>query len=185
MRKPLLRFGLASLCFSIWLILSLAGCSTTALNPLVPDPPTEPEKPAEAEALADELRPNSTLSPEQVVKIQVEALQNNDDMDKGIELTFRFASPAHKQMTGPLNRFVRLVKNPAYRPMLNHRNAEYAPIKVSGNTATQRVTITAADGKAVVYIFELSKQDLPDCEGCWMTDSVILLPTKPQELKEI
>jgi hypothetical protein len=141
-------------------------------------------KPAEAPA-SQELQPNPNLSPEEVVRIQVEALQANDETNKGIEITFRFASPANKQVTGPLNRFVRLVQNPTYRPMLNHKSARYDPIEISDNKARQRVTIIAANGKATVYIFELTKQTSPGCSGCWMTDSVILVPTRQQDLKEI
>jgi hypothetical protein len=180
MKQRYLKFN-----FSPWmailLVLILAGCTST----LIPQP-APPEIPAESKIMDhDKIRPNPDLSPEEVVKIQVEALQNNDELDKGIEITFRFASPANKQATGPLNRFVRLVKNPSYRPMLNHRAAVYGPMKITGDTATQRVTITGADGSASVYIFELSKQDLPDCQGCWMTDTVVLAPTRQQELKEI
>jgi hypothetical protein len=179
MRQRYLKFYI-SRWIGVFFILALAGCAPVLA------PPAPVEEPVEAKSLDhDKIRPNPDLSPEEVVKIQVEALRNNDELDKGIEITFRFASPANKEMTGPLNRFVRLVKNPSYRPMLNHRTAEYAPIKISGDTATQRVTITGADGKASVYVFELSKQDLPDCQGCWMTDSVILVPTRQQELKEI
>jgi hypothetical protein len=78
-----------------------------------------------------------------------------------------------------------MVKTPTYRPILNHRAAEYSPMQISGDTASQRVTITAADGKAAVYRFELSRQSWSGCDGCWVTDSVILVPTKPRELKEI
>ena len=128
-------------------------------------------------------QPNPELSPEQVVKIQVQALQQNDSEDRGIEITFRFASPANKQFTGPIGRFKRLVKNPAYRPMLNHKAAEYDPIDLAGETASQRVTIIDANGNATVYLFTLSKQSGPPCEGCWMTDSVVIVPVKRQDLQ--
>ena len=106
------------------------------------------------------------------------ALQNNDSTDQGIEISFRFASPANKGHTGPLDRFTRMIKNPLYSPMLNHQTARYGPIEISRNVAKQRVTITDANGKAWIYIFTLSKQSGPPCIGCWMTDSVILPPVK-------
>lgn len=162
------------------LLLSLTGCSSWLedASSILLDQTKE-------DALNDQLQPDSELSPEDVVKIQVEALQHNDSQDRGIELTFRFASPTNKQVTGPLNRFIRLVKDPAYRPMLNHKLAEYDPIKVSGDTATQRVTIIGQDGQAAVYLFELSKQDIASCSGCWMTDSVSLIPTRERDLTDI
>jgi hypothetical protein len=75
-----------------------------------------------------------------------------------------------------------MVKNPAYSPMINHKLAEYDPIEISGDTASQRVTIIEPDGSANVYQFKLSKQSGPPCDGCWMTDSVILVPTRRQQL---
>ena len=44
---------------------------------------------------ADLLSPNSSISPSQVVKIQLEGLMNNDDLfkDSGIEQTWNFAHP--------------------------------------------------------------------------------------------
>ena len=178
-RNPIFNFSQAGLWFGILLVISLAGCSMETLNQLA-----QADKPAETET-AQELQPNPSLAPEDVVRIQVEALQGNDETNKGIEITFRFASPANKQVTGPLTRFVRMVQNPTYRPMLNHKTAKYDPIEISDNKARQRVTIIAANGKAAVYVFELTKQTSPGCPGCWMTDSVILIPTRQQDLKEI
>ena len=129
--------------------------------------------------------PSPELSPEDVVKIQVTALQNNDKEDTGIKTTFRFASLQNKQQTGPLARFRQLIKDKAYRPLLNHKAAEYGPIQLDGDTATQRVTITGKNGQATVYMFTLSKQKTPPCENCWMTDSVIMIPTRSQDLKGI
>jgi hypothetical protein len=164
----------------VLLAIGLSSCSPFALQ--VPEIQAEPDidNPAVAQA-----EPNPELSPEEVVKIQVEALQNNDDLDRGIEITFRFASPANKQLTGPLYRFKQLVKDPAYRPMLNHKLAEYGPMEISGDVATQRVTIVERNGQATVYLFSLSRQNGPGCEGCWMTDSVIVVPTRKQDLQGI
>ena len=43
--------------------------------------------------------PDPSLSPQDVVSIQIEALRNNDIpyADRGIEVTFNFASPANKR----------------------------------------------------------------------------------------
>jgi len=155
--------------------LLLSGCALDLSAPA-----TETKQQA---ALDDQLQPAPDLSPEDVVRIQVEALQNNDEQDKGIEVTFRFASPANKQATGPLGRFIRMVKDPAYSPMLNHKTADYDPIEIEDNSATQRVTIINTNGKATVYLFKLSKQAGPPCNGCWMTDSVTVVPTRKQDLQ--
>jgi hypothetical protein len=48
------------------------------------------------------------------VRIQVEALRKNGPLNEGIELTYRFTSPGNKQVTGPLDRFVRMVSSALY-----------------------------------------------------------------------
>ena len=164
----------------ILLVFLLMGCSPTVVQL-----PGASGLAADEEVIQPELMPSPELSPQDVVKIQVEALKNNDREDTGIEITFRFASPANKQVTGPLSRFKQMVRDPAYRPMLNHKLAEFEPITISGDTATQRVTIIERNGQAAVYLFSLSRQDLSTCQGCWMTDSVLFVPTRKQGLKQI
>ena len=63
--------------------------------------------------------PNPSLNPSDVVKMQLTAMQQNDESNLGIEVTFRFASPSNRRYTGPLERFIRLVKNPSYKHLLN------------------------------------------------------------------
>jgi hypothetical protein len=73
--------------------------------------------------------------------------------DAGIEITFRFASPSNKQMTGPLNRFIRLLYNPLYTPMLEHRTAIFGELVQEIDRARISVILTAADGQRVGYLF--------------------------------
>ena len=128
-------------------------------------------------------RPSPSLSPNDVVRIQLEALQRNDesDGDGGIATVFQFASPANRSMTGPFDRFVELVKTPEYRPMLNHRRAEPGPLITSGDLAEQRVTITTAGGDRVAYVFVLARQREGAYAGCWMTEGVLREPTTDQK----
>jgi hypothetical protein len=119
-------------------------------------------------------QPDPSLSPGNVVRIQLEALRTNDSTDAGIAVTFGFASPANKASTGPLPRFVDLVKSPPYEPMLNFLGVEYLPIETSGSLARLRVRLTGRGGQVVRYAFYLSKQTDPPYEGCWMTDAVVV-----------
>ena len=124
--------------------------------------------------------PEPELKPNDVVRLQLLAMQQNDDSDFGIEVTFRFASPANKKQTGPLKRFIRLVQNPSYRPLLNHINATFLELTVEEDFAVQDVIITTSNGKRIGYRFRLSIQKGPLFPGCWMTDSVI--PFKVMEI---
>jgi hypothetical protein len=123
------------------------------------------------------LNPNMEYSPDEVVRFQVEALANNDKPyeNAGIELVYRFASPKNKRITGPLYRFMRIVYNPFYRPILNHQIAHYGEVRVEGDLAFQIVLLTTEDGDRIGYIFTLSKQNGGHYDGCWMTDNVLLL----------
>ena len=124
--------------------------------------------------------PDPELKPNDVVRLQLLAMQQNDDSDFGIEVTFRFASPANKKQTGPLKRFIRLVRNPSYRPLLNHINATFLELNIEEDFAVQDVIITTSNRERIGYRFRLSIQKGPLYPGCWMTDSVI--PFKVMEV---
>ena len=119
--------------------------------------------------------PVPSLSPRDVVTIQIEALRNNDTPyeDRGIEVTFNFASPANKRITGPLERFRVLVRNQIYGPMINHRSAEYENVRVEGDFAQVDAILQSKDGQYLGYRFMLSRQHGNEYEGSWMTDAVI------------
>ena len=119
--------------------------------------------------------PDPSLSPQDVVSIQIEALRNNDIPyeDRGIEVTFNFASPANKRMTGPLERFKVMVRSPTYGPMIDHRSAKFEKLVVEGNSARIDVILTSREGVYLGYRFFLSRQRGNRYEGSWMTDAVI------------
>ena len=62
---------------------------------------------------AELLNPNSTISPKEVIKIQLSGLQQNDleYKDSGIEQTWKFAHPNNKRVTGPLSNFKMMIKS--------------------------------------------------------------------------
>jgi hypothetical protein len=120
------------------------------------------------------LAPNASFGPAEVVRIQVEALGSNGASvgNAGIRTAFRFASPPNRAATGPVEDFIELVNNPAYRDMLDHREAVYGELVVAEDRAAQRVTLTTLDLRQVDYVFFLSRYDTGSCNGCWMTDAV-------------
>ena len=77
-------------------------------------------------AKADLVKPNNEIKPYQVVKIQLTGLMNNDIPNKnsGIEQTWEFAHPSNKKYTGPLSKFVNLLKSESYNMLLNHLQQE-------------------------------------------------------------
>jgi len=125
--------------------------------------------------------PKPELTPDQVVRIQVNAMKDNDKPapDAGIATTFRFASPGNKQKTGPLEQFIKMVKGPEYGILINCQSAEFGDPHVVENVAKQFVRITGPKGDEALFMFVLSKQDTGDFKNCWMTDGVIRL--RPEE----
>ena len=73
-------------------------------------------------AKADIVKPNDGIEPFQVVKIQLRGLMKNDDpsLDYGIKQTWEFAHPANKKYTGPLPKFINMIKSEGYKMLLNH-----------------------------------------------------------------
>lgn len=125
--------------------------------------------------LSDALQPHPSLSPRQVVEIQLEALRHNDDDDTGIEVVFRFASPANRMQTGPLERFKRMIHGGAYALMLNFESVVYDEPEVAGDMARQRVVLVSRE-KTLGYYFILSRQMEAPYKDCWMTEMVGVVP---------
>jgi len=133
------------------------------------------DAPAQQSPHAPPTEPSPKLTPAEVVSAQLAALKNNDDDDTGIRITFRFASPGNQAQIGPIDRFIAMLNNPAYQPMINFQSAHPEPIEVDGPAAKQVVTLVASNGKRTRYLFVLSRQNKPPCRGCWMTDAVMRL----------
>ncbi len=130
-------------------------------------------------------QPSTDLAPQDVVKIVIDALAQNDQphQNAGIETTFNFASPANKVNTGPLPRFIRMVKGAPYGIMVDHVGSEFSEVVLTGNRAYQMVRLNARDGRAVIFAFRLSKQQDGEFEGMWMTDAVwpVGNPSEPEQ----
>ncbi len=118
--------------------------------------------------------PSPDYGPEEVIKVQLDAMKDNDNPfdDSGIETAFNFASEKNRQATGPLPRFKKMVHNKRYSMLLNHDKAELGQIERDGDTATQTVDVYK-DGESVKYRFEVELQEEGENEGCWTTNSVL------------
>ncbi len=124
---------------------------------------------------APDLTPTPGLSPSDVVRYQLEALQHNDDPapDTGIAKVFRFASPANKEVTGPFGHFAQIVRSPAYAVLLNARSTAIASAKIEANRAEVTAKVVSRSGLESSFVFILSKQTEGELRDCWMTDSVL------------
>lgn len=127
-------------------------------------------------------RPMPGLKASDVVKIQIDALRQNDEKNSGIETCFRFASPDNQKQTGPVERFALIVKTPPYDKLTGFTEARFTPIKTAEDgRMTQLVVLKAADGTTAGFVFVLSKQTDGEYKDCWMTDAVVPLAPAGKE----
>ncbi len=123
---------------------------------------------------ADMVRPNPDIAAAEVVAIQLIGLQYNDapNSDAGIRQAWNFAHPRNREATGPLSRFVTMLKGPSYRMMLNHISHEILPTKVGNSRQEFDVLMEIRDGTVVSFTWSVEKVNNGRYENCWMTVAV-------------
>ena len=92
---------------------------------------------------AEILKPSTDINPKKVVIIQLSALMKNDNpyKDHGIIQTWEFAHPNNQKVTGPIERFKKMLKTDSYSMLLNHSNHEIMEVYMSNKVATFEVTV--------------------------------------------
>ena len=124
---------------------------------------------------AELLDPNSTISPKEVVKIQLSGLQQNDleYKDSGIEQTWKFAHPNNKRVTGPLNNFKMMIKSDSYGMMINHLSHTITEVGSSDKWAQFEVIILDKDKIYHKFNWQVEKYTLEgSLKDCWLTTTV-------------
>ena len=121
------------------------------------------------------IKPSPSLSPYMVVKHQLEALKRNDIpyMGAGVKQTWALAHPDNKKMTGPLEKFNRMIQNSHYKILLNHRAHKISLIRKNKKVHVFDVRIISQ--KNNVYSFEWKIQkvlNISSVKDCWLTIAV-------------
>ena len=126
-------------------------------------------------AKAELIKPNIEIEPDQVVQIQLNGLMNNDEPNKdyGIKQTWEFAHPSNKKYTGPLPRFINLLKSESYKMLINHLDSEIIEVFKSSNQYGFEITILGNDKKYYKFQWVVEKYyDEGPLKDCWLTTSV-------------
>ena len=124
---------------------------------------------------AELLSPNNTISPKEVVKIQLSGLQQNDldYKDSGIEQTWKFAHPNNKRVTGPLSNFKKMIKSASYGKMINHLSHTITELGSSDKWAQFEVIILEKDKIYHKYNWQVEKYTLEgSLKDCCLTTMV-------------
>ena len=124
---------------------------------------------------ADLLIPNNSILPAEVIKIQLVALMNNDTKfkDSGIEQTWNFAHPSNKKVTGPLDKFKRMIKGDSYQMMINHLSHTITKLGSGENWAQFEVILLDKDKIYHKFNWQVEKYETDGpLKDCWLTTMV-------------
>ena len=121
---------------------------------------------------AELTKPNKKLEPYDVVKIQLEALKNNNKDDNGIKQTWLFAHPDNKKITGPYERFRIMIYGEQYKFLLNHSSHKINLITNSPNKFIYRIEILSDKKQLFFYEWHVQKGSDEKCKNCWFTSAV-------------
>lgn len=138
---------------------------------------SKPSAGATEQAGIVESLPKPSLAPEDVVREQVDSMRASTTNPDALVKCFSFASPSNRKLTGPFERFAKLVNTEPYRQISVCLEYQIGRAIVDGNSAGVLVSILAEDGSGLAFQFLLAKQSEPPYRDCWMTDGVFpLLP---------
>ena len=113
------------------------------------------------------------MDPYDVIKIQLEALKNNDSQDKGIRQTWLFAHPNNKKATGPLDKFKRMIKSNSYQMMINHISHTITEIRGGDNWVQFEVIILDKNKIYHKFNWQVEKYTMDGpLKDCWLTTMV-------------
>ena len=124
---------------------------------------------------ADLLFPNNSILPADVIKIQLNALMDNDSKfkDSGIEQTWNFAHPNNKKNTGPLPNFKMMIKGNSYKMLLNHLSHTITAVGSSNEWAQFEVVILDKEKIYHKFNWQVEKFTMEGpLQGCWLTTVV-------------
>ena len=127
---------------------------------------------------ADIIKPTKNLTAYDVIKIQLNALKNNNKPNKnfGIKQTWVFAHPENKKFTGPYERFEKMLLGNQYNVLLNHESHKIKLIMNSKNKYIYSVELISNDKKMYLYEWHLEKSTTAECSNCWFT-TIVSPPT--------
>ena len=128
---------------------------------------------------ADIIKPAKNLTAYDVIKIQLNALKENNKPNKnsGIKQTWEFAHPENKKITGPYERFQKMLLGDQYKFLLNHESHKIKLIMKSQMKYIYEVELISSDKKMYLYEWHLEKSTIKNCNNCWFT-TIVSAPTK-------
>ena len=121
------------------------------------------------------LKPQADLLPEEVISIQLTALQNNNYpyINFGIEQTWELAHPSNRQYTGSLSNFIKMMYSDSYFIMINHKKHNINLVEQEVNISFFLVELVDKTDNKFKFQWIVEKVLMDGVlKNCWMTTSV-------------
>ena len=121
------------------------------------------------------LKPQADLLPEEVIAIQLTALQNNNYpyINFGIEQTWELAHPSNRQYTGSLSNFIKMMYSDSYSIMINHKKHNINLVEQGVNVSFFLVELVDKTDNKFKFQWIVEKVLMDGVlKNCWMTTSV-------------
>jgi len=125
--------------------------------------------------LAEIKKPTPDIKPEDVVKIQLSSLMQNNEpyLNAGIEQTWEFAHPLNRQYTGPLSNFIKMMYSDSYSIMINHKKHNINLVEQGVNISFFLVELVDKTDNKFKFQWIVEKVLMDgELKNCWMTTSV-------------
>ena len=126
-------------------------------------------------SFSEVIKPSKEIEPDQVVKIQLKGLMNNNNpyMDVGIEQTWELAHPKNKKYTGPLEEFKKMLKGETFYMLVGHKEHQIEQVYLNETVATFLVTILDSDKNYYKFKWQVEKYiNEGPLKDCWLTTAV-------------
>ena len=96
--------------------------------------------------------PNASLKPFEVVSIQLDSLKRNNIpfKDAGIEQVWKFAHPNNKKITGPLEKFKKMIYSESYKILISHENSNITILNEAPKKIVYKVYVLSKDKKKIL-----------------------------------
>jgi hypothetical protein len=123
------------------------------------------------------LLPKASIPPEEVVRLQLAGLSDPKSDGVGVLQCYAFASPANRAITGPLDRFGKMVRQGAFQCMASPQVVLVGRPQKTDRIARVLVTLVDDEDRLHAFTFVLGRQQQSPFKDCWMTEAV--LPSLP------
>ena len=117
--------------------------------------------------------PSAGLAPDEVVRLQIAGLSDQRPDGVGILQCYALASPANRAVTGPLDRFGKMVRNGPFQCMAKPRAMLVGSPQVADRTGRVLVTVVDQHDQIHAFTFVLGRQAEAPFMDCWMTEAVL------------